>query len=299
MSRRILSTSTGTHRGAFRAGDWALFWAIGIIWGSSFFLIAIGLETFRPGLISWLRVVLGALALGVLPQVRRAIDPWDRPRLVALSFLWVAIPFTLFPLAQQHINSAVTGMLNGGTPLFAATIATIFLRRLPARGHLAGLAVGFVGVSLIALTGGNGGSSEWLGVVLVMAATLCYGFAINISAPLQQRYGSVAVMGKMLVLATIWTTPFGLASLPGSSWSWGPALATAALGFIGTGLAFVIMATLVGRVGSTRASFMTYVIPVVAMILGVAFRDDRVKTLGIVGVGLVIAGALLASRREH
>ena len=71
-----------------------------------------------------------------------------------------------------------------------------------------------------------------------------------------------------------------------------------AAGVLGTGLAFVIMGTLVGRVGSTRASFITYVIPVVALLLGVVFRGDRVTAIAVVGVGLVIIGAFLASRRE-
>ena len=71
-----------------------------------------------------------------------------------------------------------------------------------------------------------------------------------------------------------------------------------AVGVLGTGLAFVLMGNLTGSVGATRASFLTYLIPVVALVLGVAFRDEVISTLAVVGVGLVIAGAILASRRE-
>ena len=84
----------------------------------------------------------------------------------------------------------------------------------------------------------------------------------------------------------------------GSTFAWGSFLAVAAAGVLGTGLAFVIMGSLVGRVGSTRASFITYVIPVVALVLGVVFLGDEVGRLALVGVAMVIAGAFLASRRD-
>lgn len=95
--RRVLSTSAGTHLGAFSPLDWMLFIAIGAIWGSSFLFIAIGLRAFEPGLVTWLRVMLGAAALWLVPGARRAVDRADRPRLLALSLLWIAIPMTLFP----------------------------------------------------------------------------------------------------------------------------------------------------------------------------------------------------------
>ena len=96
---------------AFTPADWALFCGIAGIWGASFLFIAIGLESLSPGLITLLRVGLGALALNLLPGTRIQVDPADRRRVVALSVLWVGIPFTLFPIAEQHINSAVTGLL--------------------------------------------------------------------------------------------------------------------------------------------------------------------------------------------
>jgi drug/metabolite transporter (DMT)-like permease len=105
-------------------------------------------------------------------------------------------------------------------------------------------------------------------------------------------------MGKMLALATIWTMPFGLFGLARSAWSTGPAVATAVLGVIGTGIAFAFMATLVGRVGGPRAAFVTYLIPVVSLVLGVVFLDERVHVGALFGVALVIGGAVMACRRE-
>jgi drug/metabolite transporter (DMT)-like permease len=298
-TRRLLTTSEGLNRGNFTPGDWALFLSISLIWGSSFLLMAIGLDSFAPGLITLLRVGLGAGALWIAPQARGTrIARFDWPRLVALSLFWVAIPFTLFPIAQQHINSAVTGMLNGAMPIFAALIAVAMLGRLPSPRTIAGLVTGFAGVVAISLPSIGEGSSEAIGVALVVLATACYGLAVNIAAPIQQRYGSIPVMARMLALATIWTTPIGVTAATDSSFAWGPFVAIAVAGVVGTGVAFVVMGSLVGRVGSTRASFITYVIPVVAVMLGVGFLGDDVTPLALAGTGLVIAGALLASRRD-
>ena len=297
-TRGVLSTSVGTHRGAFAASDWALFASIGAIWGSSFLLIAIGLDAFEPGLITWMRVLFGAATLWLVPAARLPLDRDDRARLVALSLLWVGVPFTLFPLAQQWISSGLTGLLNGSLPIFATTIGALMLRRLPGRAQAIGLFVGFAGVAAIAAPSLAEGSSEALGVVFVLVAVACYGVAINIAAPLTQRYGALPVMGRMLGLAAIWTAPFGLVGLAGSSFDWGSLAAIAALGALGTGLAFVLMGRLVARVGSARASFATYLIPVVALVLGAVFLDETVRALSIAGIALVIAGALLASRKE-
>lgn len=298
-TRGVLSTSVGTHRGAFAGLDWALFASIGLIWGSSFLLTAVALDSFQPGLITWLRVGLGAVSLWLVPAARAPLARADRPRLVALSLLWVAVPFTLFPLAQQWISSGLTGLLNGALPIFATTIGAVMLRRLPGRAQALGLAVGFAGVAAIAAPSLATGSTEALGVLLALAAVSCYGFAINIAAPLTQRYGALPVMARMLCLASLWTAPLGLVALEGSSFTWGAGAAVAALGLLGTGLAFVLMGRLVSRVGSARASVATYLIPVVSLVLGAVFLDERVRALSVAGICLVIAGAVLSSRKER
>ena len=135
-------------------------------------------------------------------------------------------------------------------------------------------------------------------MALVVIATACYGLAINIAAPIQQQYGSIAVMARMLALATLWTAPLGIVGATASTFEWAPFLAIAVAGVLGTGIAFVFMGNLVGRVGSTRASVLTYLIPVVALILGVVFRGDVVAPVAVAGVVMVTAGAALASRRD-
>jgi drug/metabolite transporter (DMT)-like permease len=105
-------------------------------------------------------------------------------------------------------------------------------------------------------------------------------------------------MARILPVATVMVLPFGLFGLSRSTFAWPSLLAVAAVGVLGTGLAFILMGNLAGSVGATRASFLTYLIPVVALILGVVFRDEVISPVAIIGVVLVIAGALLASRRE-
>jgi drug/metabolite transporter (DMT)-like permease len=105
-------------------------------------------------------------------------------------------------------------------------------------------------------------------------------------------------MARMLALATVWTAPFGLFGLTRSEFALGPAAATAVLGVVGTGVAFALMGMLVGRVGGPRASFITYLIPVVSLGLGVVFLGDTVTATALLGVLMVIAGAFFAGRRE-
>ncbi len=297
---RILTTAHGTNREAFALPDWGLFVSLSLIWGASFLFMAIGLDAFHPGLVTWLRVGFGAAVMALIPRARttKIADSQDRSRVGILGFVWIALPLTLFPIAQQSIDSAVAGMLNGATPIFTALLATILLRTLPRRLQMAGLAVGFVGIVAIALPSTGSGTTAAIGVIMVLIATVCYAVAINMIAPLQQRYGSLPVIARAMWVAAAAVTPFGIYGLTRSVFAWPSLLALLAVGVLGTGVAFVAMGTLSGRVGPTRSAFITYAIPVVAMILGVVFRDEIVAPVVVIGVALVIAGAVLASRQE-
>lgn len=189
-------------------------------------------------------------------------------------------------------------MLNGATPIFTAVVASFLLKQLPGRIQIAGLITGFVGIVAIGVSSSGGERTALIGVLLVVAATIGYAFSTNIVAPLQQKYGSIPIMARVLWVATILVAPYGLYGLGQSQFAWPSLLAVIAVGVLGTGLAFVMMGSLVGSVGPTRAIFITYLIPVVALILGIVFRDETVVPVAVVGVGLIIAGALLASRSE-
>jgi drug/metabolite transporter (DMT)-like permease len=296
---KLITTSHGSHREAFTTLDWFLFLSIGMIWGSSFLFMAIGLDSFHPGVVTLVRVVAGA---GFMTMVARSfpvvVESEDRPRLALVAFLWVGLPMTLIPIAQQWIDSAVAGMLNGAVPIFTAIIASILLKSLPGRSQIVGLLVGLTGVLAIAAPAAGEGSSALIGVILMVVVTLCYAVSWNMVVPLTQRYGSVPVMARVLWAGTLMVIPFGLYGLTRSGFSWASLLATIAAGLLGTGVAFILSGNLSRRVGATRSAFTTYLIPVIALILGVVFRDEQISAVAILGVGLVITGAILASRRE-
>lgn len=297
--RRLVETSGGTITEAFGATEWGLLSGIALIWGSSFLFIAIGLEAFRPGVVTMARVALGALALGLVPRARTAVDREDLPRIALLGMTWVAVPLSLFPIAQLWIDSSVAGMINGAVPITTAVWSTVLLRRLPGRMQLLGIAVGFAGVVAIFLPELRGSSASALGASLVVLAIVLYGLSANMAVPLQQRYGALPVLFRAQLAALLVVVPVGLWQLPGSTFAWGPALAMVPLGTLSTGLAFVFMATLVGRVGGPRGSVAIYFVPVVAVALGVLALGERISLLALAGTALVLLGAWATSRRER
>ncbi len=299
MGNRLLTTSRGTNLGNFSAVDWALFGSVGLIWGSSFLFMAIGLDSFHPGLVTSLRVWAAALFFAGIRRVRATtIEPGDRGRILFLSFTWVALPFTLFPLAQQWIDSGVAGMLNGTTPIFAAVLSGFLLRSLPTRFQMAGLALGLTGVALITLPGADQDVTHMLGVMLALIAAFSYGVSVTLAIPVLQKYGSLPVMGRMMWYATPVMVPYGSFAITRSSFSWPSLSATLAVGLLGTGLAFMLAGKLAGSVGSTRSAMVAYLIPVVAIVLGTVVRSEALAASALAGVALVILGAVLASRRE-
>lgn len=296
---RMLTTSEGSTADAFGAREWGLLAGIAAIWGSSFLWMDIGLDSLQPGVIVMVRVLLGTAALSVFPRARKQIPRADLPRIAFLGLVWIAIPLSLIPIAQQWVDSSVAGMLNGAMPLTAAAWATLLLGRWPGRIQIVGLAVGFVGVVAISWPELTAARSTATGALLIIGAIVLYGLAANLAVPLQQRYGALPVLLRAQIAALLVVVPFGVAQLSGSEWSTGSVLAMLPLGVLSTGLALVMMANLVGRVGGTRGSVPIYLIPVVAVILGVAVRDESVAQVALVGTVLVLAGAWLTSRQDR
>jgi drug/metabolite transporter (DMT)-like permease len=292
------TTNTGTNREAFGATEWGLLSGIALIWGSSFVFMAIGLDAFNPGVITLVRIALGAMTLAMFPRARIAIDSQDRRRVFLLGIIWIGIPLMIFPIAQQWIDSSVAGMLNGAVPITSAIWATMLLRRLPGWRQLLGIGIGFVGVLAISAPEVVDSSATALGVALVIGAVVLYGLSTNVAVPLQQKYGALPVLFKAQLAALVIVVPFGLWQIPGSTWAWPSALAMIPLGVLGTGLAFVLMGTLVGRVGGPRGSVAIYFVPIVAVILGILVRGDTLEPLAIGGTVLVLVGAWVTSRKE-
>jgi drug/metabolite transporter (DMT)-like permease len=278
------------------AADWLLLIVPGVIWGASFLFIAEGLEAIGPNGVTFVRIVIGFATLGLFPAAWRPVERRDWGAVALLGVVWFAFPLSMFPHAEQSVSSAVTGMLNGAVPLFVAIVTSSLTRTLPSRGVAMGLGVGVVGATLIALPALHEGRSSAAGVLLILAALVCYGFALSIARPLQSRYGALPVIWRAQAVAMILTAPLGAPDLVTARWSRGPLLSMFALGALGTGIAFVLHTISAGRLGATRASATAFLIPGVALILGVVVRGERVAVLSMIGCGLCVAGAWLMRR---
>lgn len=276
--------------------DWSALGALSLIWGASYLFMAIGLESFEPGLVTALRVGFGAATLLCLPAARVPIDRRAYPKIALLGFTWMAFPLTLFPIAQQWIDSSVAGMLNSAMPLMATLCAWLMFATPTGPRRLVGVVVGFVGILFIGVPEAAVAGTNAAGVVLVLVAVSAYGVAVNIAGPLQRTFGSLPVISRALSFAFVFCAPLGLVDAAASSFSWGSLAACAAVGIGGTGIAFALAGTLTGRVGAVRMSIVTYLIPLVSIILGIVFRDESVSTWAVPGTAIVLLGAFLSSR---
>jgi drug/metabolite transporter (DMT)-like permease len=286
------------ERGSTAAADWLLLLIPGVIWGASFLFIAEGLRAIGPYGVTFVRILVGFATLACLPAARQPVPRSEWPALAALGVVWMAFPLSMFPFAEQRVSSALTGMLNGANPLFTAIVAAMLTRRAPSRGIAAGLAVGLAGAVLMAWPTIHEGHSSVVGVLLILAALISYGVALNLARPLQLRHGALPVIWRAQAVALALTAPLGLPDLFAAHWTPGPLLSLLALGSLGTGMAYVMIAVAAGRLGATRASATTFLIPPVALVLGVVVRGERVALLSVAGGAVCVAGAWLMRRAQ-
>ncbi|MEZ5247355.1 MAG: DMT family transporter [Acidimicrobiales bacterium] len=292
----MTATALRPEDAPFAPLDWGFVFGAASIWGGSFLFMAIGLDAFEPGVVTLLRVVFGGLALLALPGSRVAVPREDLPKIALLGVTWMAFPLTMFPIAQQWIDSSVAGMLNAAMPLLTVLISWSVFHTPTGPRRLFGVGVGLIGILLISVPEASTAGTNAIGVGLVVLAVASYGVAVNIAGPLQQRHGSLPVIARALAVATVLTLPYGLAGIPASTFAWDSLIACVVVGAGGTGIAFLFAANLSGRVGAVRASLVTYVIPIISIGLGVIFRDETVTVAAIIGTGIVLFGAYLSSR---
>jgi drug/metabolite transporter (DMT)-like permease len=278
--------------------DWLFVAAPGIIWGASFLFIAEGLKSVEPNGVTFLRILIGFVTLAFFPAARKRIDSAAWPRIALLGILWFAFPLSMFPFAEQRVSSALTGMLNGTTPLFVAAVAAVIARSVPSARVLTGLFTGFAGSVQIAAPSFSEGHSSAIGVALILIACASYGFALNLARSLQQEYGALPVIWRGLGLAALLTAPLGVPDVAHATWHAGSVGSLLALGALGTGVAFVLMGIAAGRVGATRASAAAFLIPPVALLLGVVVRGEQVAWLSILGAGVCVLGAWIIRPKQ-
>jgi drug/metabolite transporter (DMT)-like permease len=275
---------------------WLLLIIPGLIWGASFLFMAEGLRSIGPSGVAFVRIGIGFLTLALFPSARKPVARADWGSVAWLGLLWFAFPLSMFPFAEQRVSSALTGMLNGANPLFATLVASYILRRAPSRGVTAGLAVGLTGAVLMAIPALDEGHSSAFGVWMILAALVSYGFALSIARSLQQKYGAIPVIWRAQGIAMILTAPLGIPDLMKAHWSPIPLLSLLALGIFGTAIANVLMASAAGHYGAARASGTTFLIPVVALVLGVVLLHEQVALMSIAGGMVCLIGAWLMKR---
>jgi drug/metabolite transporter (DMT)-like permease len=278
---------------------WWAFGFMSVVWGASYLLIKIAINGGVPAAdIAWLRVALAAVVL-VVPAWRAGTTSSLRGRwrwIVAYAVAEISIPFPLIAAGEVHVASSLTAIIIAAVPLIVTVLSLRFdpsERPTPIRAL--GLAIGFTGV--IALVGidvaGNGAELLGAGAILVGAV----GYAVG---PMLVKLGmggldSRAVMGASLLVAAVLLAPFAAVDTPSRTPSAGALAAVAALGIFCTAVAFVVYTVLIREAGTSRATVITYVNPLVALGLGVTLLAERPGPSAIAGLLLILAGSWLST----
>jgi drug/metabolite transporter (DMT)-like permease len=288
-----------------KSKDWLAFILLGTIWGSSFLWIKIAVQEVGPALLVALRLLFGVLTLLVVALFTR--PEWPRRRQVWLSLALLgiinnAIPYSLISWGEQYIDSSVAAVLNSTTPLFTMIIAHRFLTddRMTSR-RIFSLLMGFAGVFILLskdLTAGFHGSLA--GQLAVLLASVSYAissvFARRTTKGLDQTIQAIVpLIGADVLMWSLASAVDAPITLPAIRLTW---VAILWLGVMGTGLAFLLYFYLLHSVGPTRTALVTYVFPLVAVILGVVFLNESLDWQLAAGAVLIIASVVLVNRRR-
>nr|WP_127554493.1 DMT family transporter [Actinoplanes sp. OR16] len=286
--------------------------ALAAIWGTSFLFIKVGVRELHPLWLTFGRVAAGVAILLVVLAVTRDRLPRD-PRLwghlMVVALLGVALPFTLFGFGEQRVSSVLAGIWNAATPLVALPLAALVFRteRLTAR-KAAGIGVGFAGVLVVLGVWRGLGGAQFTGQLMCFGAAMCYAVAI----PYQKRHiagrsGSGVSMAAGQLLAALAQLALVAPLLGGpppnpADLSPGVVLSVLALGTLGTGLAFVLNLHVIRVAGVSTSSSVTYLMPVVATVVGVLVLGEHLWWNQPVGALIVLSGVAVSQGlflREH
>ena len=278
--------------------------ALGIVWGCSFIFIKLGLEFLTPFGVAFGRCALGALALLIYAKVKGISlpkDPKVQFHLWVVAMLLNVIPGILFALAETEVTSILAGIINAVTPLMTI-IAILVINRAekPKSAQLFGLLLGFFGVlTVLGAWKGLGDNPLWAILVLLLAVS-CYG----ISFPYTRKYviplkiQSESLMAMQLTLAAVTLLPlFVFNGISKYEYRTGPVLAMIGLGVFGSGFAYLWNFKVMQQAGSAIASSVTYLTPIVAIIVGLLFLNESITWNEPVGALIVLLGAAIAQER--
>ena len=283
----------------FGVTDWLLALGMALTWGSSFLLIDIIIRDAPTSFVPFGRSFFGMVALFLVPGSRNKIAREHWPKIWVLGLIWMALPFFLFPIAERTVASSIAGMMNGALPVVVIVVTSVWMRTKPTAQRMVAVLVGFLGIVLIAVPSINDGTSaDAKGIFYLLAALMCYAVALNIARPLQAIYSPATLMLRVVSISTFLSAPLGLYALRTTTFTFALFGATFVLGALGSGIAFLLFGTLLTRTGTVRAMIPTYFTPIVGTFLGVVFNDEKVLSLSLVGMLIVIFGAWLTSRPD-
>jgi len=270
---------------------------LGAIWGSSFMFMRVAAADFGPAALVEMRLALGALVLTpFLWRARAQFSPLLWLRVAGIASMNAVIPLTLFAWAAERAPAGIGAISNGMTVMFTALVAFLFYgERIGAR-RLTGLVTGFVGVAILA-SGRTAGGSVALAAIAGTAASLCYGVGINLVRHYLTPYPPGAVAGAALGSGALWFAPFALYSwpqhpIPATSW-----MSAVLLGVLCTGIAFVFYYRLVARIGASRTSTVTYLIPLFGVIWAWLLLGEALTPTMAAAGALILGGVALSQQR--
>ena len=278
--------------------------ALGITWGCSFIFIKLGLDFLTPIGVAFGGAALGAMTLVTFARIKnialpREIKTWAHLTFPAMTLN--VIPGYLFPVAEQDVTSILAGIINAVTPLMTLiAMMLVFRSEKVSRAQLIGLFLGFAGV-LTHLGAWQGlGENPLSAVLALLFSVACYGLSFPYSRkfilPLGLRPEAAAA--TQLVIASFILLPFYLMDgIAKDDYQPGPVLAMLALGIFGRGFAYIWNFQIMSAAGSAIASSVTYVTPVVAVIVGIIFLGEGVTWYEPVGGVIVLFGAAIAQGR--
>ena len=276
-----------------------LFAAMCVIWGIPYLLIRVAVGELAPPTLVFLRTGLGALIL--LPFALRTDGLKAAARswlpLVVFAGVEIAVPWLLLSSAEQHISSALAGLLISAVPLVGVVIATA----MGNREHLglasvSGLLIGLAGVALI--VGFDLRASQPLALLEMAGVAICYAAGPAILSRFLTQVPAVTVNGLALSICCVAYAPVAALNWPGSVPSIQVLGSVAVLGVVCTALAFLLFFQLIAEIGPVRATVITYVNPAVAAFLGVLVLNEGFTAGMAAGFVLVLAGSVLSTRRR-
>jgi drug/metabolite transporter (DMT)-like permease len=284
---------------------WLAFGALGLIWGTSFLWIKIAVSEAGPFTVVGLRILFGLLGLLVVIAVQRPALPRDRRVLLAFVFLGIfntGLPFVLITWGETGIPSSVAAILDATVPLFTIIIAHFWLHdeKITAP-RLGGLLAGFAGIVVLVsgnLNLSNLSANVW-GQLAVVGASISYAIAITFARRNLRNQPPVMQTALMLLIADslVWATAFGAGqpfAPPHSALAW---FALLWLGLLGTCVAYLLYFYIINAWGPTRASLVTYVFPVVGLVLGILFLHESADWRLLVGSALIVGGIGIVNLR--